>query len=302
MKKIKSTTSRVIVMILLFSLICTPIFADQPNNPSVFDQYLTSKGYNVNSTTTKQENDSTLVQKGNLNSNEYIKILIDKGINFEVKDIYYKKADQIEPNNIKNNVIVDINGEKYVKVKEVVTVNALPAVASNVSGDTRVREVNEGSTQQIDSLSDDFDQFIDGVIMALVGYTHPVMGFVADLAGLFPYPTEQYGWVSAEVTNQYYYTNVWHEVFDFVGFIPMVITESRRTNVKYEQNVINKNTGKSSTQYKWYQAVYYEYSIYYGQLTRNLTEALNMYNAGLRNPEVYRYYTGRVIDNTDILP
>lgn len=138
--------------------------------------------------------------------------------------------------------------------------------------------------------------------MTLIGYTHPLAGFVTALQSLFPYSPQEYGWVSSKTTNQYYYTNVWHEVYDIVGFIPMVITESRRTNVNYSQDVINRYTGKSTSNHKWYQGVYYEYSIYYGQLTRNLNQATSMYNAGLRNPEVYHYSTGLVINNTSILP
>lgn len=293
MKKVNRTLRIFIVILIIFSLNSMPIFASEQKTHNAFDKYLDSKSDNNTLTKTTQDN---------LDSDEYIQLLLDEGINFEVKDVYYKKADLKTLNSVNKKDIIELSGEKYVITNEIVTINSLPEVSIQSQGDTRVRQVIEGSTQQIDSLSDDIEQFLQGSIMVLIGYSHPVMGFVTSLAGLFPYPQEEYGMVNAEVTNQYYYTNVWHEVYDLVGFIPMVITESRRTNVKYEQNIINKYTGASHTEYKWYQGVYYEYSMYYGQLTRNLEEASNMYNAGLRNPEVYRYDTGRVIDNTSILP
>lgn len=302
MKKNKSIISMILVVVLLFSLTCTSIFAGEPDNTSVFAQYLTSKGYNDNLTTTIQEDGSTSVEKNKLNSDEYIQELIDKGIKFEVKDTYYKKADKMKLDEQKNKDVIDIDGEKFVKVEEVVTVNAMPAVAAYAQGDTRLRIVNQGGTQVVGSLSDYFNQFFVGSITALVGYSHPVGGFLTAIIGLFPFSPEEYGWISATTTNQYYYTNNWYEVYDFVGFIPMVITESRRTNVIYDQKVLNKYTGDSESRSATYQGVYYEYSVYYDNYSYCFTSAINMYNAGLRNPDVWQYYTGSVTDRTYLLP
>jgi hypothetical protein len=286
---------------MVFSLACTPIFANETASNSGFDKYLNLKGEN-NKLDIQSERNIGWKSNSNLDSDEYIQMLLNEGIKFEVKDTYYKKADFKMISMASSEDLVELNGKKYVKVDEKVTINKFPVSLAASQGDTRIREVTESSTQVIDSLADDFDQFITGSIFVLASYAHPVGGFVSSLATLFPYNQEEYGWVRAEVLNAYYYTNVWHEVYDIVGYIPMVITESRRTNVKYEQNVTNKYTGASDTEYKWYQAVYYEYSMYYGELTRNLNEAENRYNAGLRNPQIYRYYTGTVIDNTSKLP
>jgi len=302
MKKFNSKISLILVVILLCSLTNTLTFADELNNSSIFDQYLISKGYSDNLPVVMHEKNTTSIEKGNLKSDEYIQMLLDKGISFEVKDIYYRKVNQKNLDKLITNDVIDIYGEKYIKINEVTEVNRSPQLLAYIQGDTRVRQVTAGSSQKVGSLSDNYNQFIQGSIMALIGYSHPVFGFVTAMSGLFPYSPEQYGKVSAEVLNTYAYTNVWHEVYDLVGFVPMVITESRRTNVTYTQSVVNKNTGKTTTNHTDYQGVKYEYSIYYGQLTRNLTQALNMYNAGLRNPEVYYYYTGTVIDNSHVLP
>ena len=304
MEKNKSAISMIIVVILLFSLTGAPIFADEPKSTSALGEYLASKGYNDTSSTTMIENDSTSAKKEKLSSDGYIQTLIDKGIKFEVKDKHYKKADKMKPDELKNKEVIDINGEKYVKVKETLTVNAMPVVevAAYAQGDTNIREVTNNSFQTIDSLEDNYEQFASGFIFALAGYSHPVSGFITALAGLFPYPVEQYGWVLATTTNQYYYTNVWYEVYDIYGFIPMVITESRQTNVNYNQKVVNKLNGYPTTKDKWFTGIYYEYSYNFGYHSLNLAQAVNMYNAGLRTTEVYQYWTGGVVDNTYLLP
>ncbi len=175
-------------------------------------------------------------------------------------------------------------------------------MAAYAQGDTNIREVYNGSFQQIDSREDNYEQFASGSIFALASYLHPLMGFITSLAGLFPYPVEQYGWVSAVTTNSYFYTNVWYEVYDIYGFIPMVITESRDTDVNYSQKVINKLNGYTSTKDKTFNGIYYEYSQNFGYHSVNLAQAVSMYNAGLRTTEVYQYWSGRVVDYTYLLP
>lgn len=296
MKKMNSIISIVVIVMLVFS--GTSVFA----NDFIFDyKYGLEKYLNC-----KTDNDvignTRISDQANITSDEYIKLLLENNVKFEIKDIYYKEtsSEQLEFKN--SNDIVEIDGISYEKTNEVVIRNSLPLTMSDVKGDIRIRQINESTSREIDSINDMYENLAQVSILALVGYAHPVIGFITSLASTIPYSPEVYGWIVSKTTNFYYYTNVWHEVYDFVGYVPMVITESRRTNVKYAQDVTNKNTGETTGTSDFYQAVYYEYSMFYGKLTRNLEEAEARYNAGLKTPNIYRYYSGLVIDNTNILP
>ena len=109
MKKFNSKISLILVVILLFSLTCTLTFADESNNSSIFNQFMNSKGYSDNLTITHEKN-TVSIEKNNLKSDEYIQMLVDKGITFEIKDSYYRKVNQKNLDKLITNDVIDIYG------------------------------------------------------------------------------------------------------------------------------------------------------------------------------------------------
>lgn len=241
-----------------------------------------------------------------MNSDEYIQFLIDNKIDFEITDLYYKKIEDINMtgNTIQN--MLQLNGDYYIESKVKTAKNSIPGLYRYNDGELRVREVKYSLFDVPVDFKEGSLQIMKGtaisVLSGVLSKTHPLIGFILFVADQIPYSEPEYGWISSTVKNNHVDSNVWHEVYDGRDFTVMVITESRMTNVIYNQSVTNKNTGFVTSVAEDFNGIYYQYSIYFGQLTRNLQEALNRYNAGITFPNLYRYSTGTFIDNSIILP
>lgn len=269
---------KVIITLLIAVFITTQVISFAATTPqpvqSGFEQYLTLQD---------TSNRALMKNKKSLSSDAYIQYLKDKGIKFEVTDTYYTSNGKI--------------------AETLIGKNMAPTKAAKAALKTRAREVKEYSSRQnVDKVSNTVQNLVSYSIGILVGKTHPVIAFIYETSNIFAIPKEDIGNTRTETFNYYIYTNVWHEVYSTYGYIPMVINESRRTNLDVYTAITNKRNNTTKSRTKTYNNIYIEYSLYYGKIVRNLQEAENRYNAGLRDPEIYRYNSGSVSNNTSILP
>ncbi len=302
---------KIISLTLVFLIIAnTIVFADSNKNNNTLDEFIYVNEIDIN------------CSRSNFTSNDFIDFLLINNYNFKVKDTYYqkiKKNDVLKP----DQNTIELDGQLYIISRTKIT-DSIELTSSidnqqseynepltqdveieplSLQGDTRLREIYDISgSVSIDTKSGLYESIITQSILVIIGLSHPVGNFISSLASAIPFPTSYYGNVVITTVNSYYDTIVYHEVYDMVGFIPMVITESRRTNMTVHEDVTHKDTGANGTTSKLYNGLKYQYSLYWNELTRNLNEAVARYNAGFRNPKKYSYNTGLVIDNSAMLP
>lgn len=221
--------------------------------------------------------------KKDFNSDDYIKYLTEKGIKFEVTDKYYSNSGKI----------VGTISSKNIEPKRLVKAGLV----------TRAREVKEySSREQVDQVADTAKNLVTYVIGILAEKAHPAIAFINNVGSIFGIKKEDMGDTRIVTYNYYIYNNVWHEVNSTYGYIPMVITQSRRTNLDVYTAITNKKNNRTESTTQAYNNVCNEYSMYYGNIVRNLQEAENRYNAGLRDPEIYNYNSGTIVHNLVTLP
>lgn len=283
------------ILICIFSMVFSSnfVYANEvvDQDLSNLGQYLKSQQINITNS---------------VNSDGYIKYLMENDVDFEIIDSYYEKINTEDIEKNEGQGILYLNGNAYMKSHVSNTRNSIPKSLNNKNGDFRVREVKSSYYNiQVDfknGLYQNLAKQSISIIGGLAGKSHPLVGFIMAAASQIPYSESEYGWMNTTIKNNYVYSDVWHEVYDNRDFTAMVITESRKTNIIFYEDVTNKNTGSVKSALKNYNNIYYQYSKYFGQLTRNTQEALNRYRAGITFPNVYRYNTGTSIDNTHLLP
>lgn len=297
----KKRLSLLLVVILLLTNtmgVSAKNHEDNDNNYG-FETYLEDNSFAI-----KSNNDKN---NGVLNSDDYIRLLLREGIEFEVKDTYYTLADSESSYGYEISEIETIDGLNYVKTNEIITKNQLPESNLTVNyvtpSDVRLREVVESDYRiKVDSKSGIYSVLASTTAIVLIGLKFTLAAAILSFADALYIPYDNIGYTTVDIWNYYRPVSVWHEVYDVVGYIPMVIIETRRTNVKYEYTMVDEDTSQLSASSSVYNGVMYEYGLYFNELTRNLNEAAARYNAGLRNPQIYLYNTGLVIDNSSMLP
>lgn len=227
----------------------------------------------------------------------YVQFIKQQGFDVVVRHRYFVQSTDQE-----------LGDTKYLQIAEVITTNGMSAEAQPLtSGAVRLTEVQPVfySEVEIDRQHNTYATLAGRLIIVLAGMSWPIISFVDALVSSIPFPTTVYGNIVAITQNAFVKFSQWYEVQNSQGnWSPFVVTESRRTNVAFVQNVTRRvapwdmvsassvhNNARNQHSPRW------------GAHTLNFQDAQLRYQLGW-GVQVYRWSDagGTIVNNPSVFP
>jgi len=281
---VKRKVQRIVVGLVITLLLMTSSFNSANTKASLLDEDLLLHNYLAYS---EEHGEEPSVEA-------YVQFIIQQGFDAVVRHRYF----------VQN--LGDTEG--YSQIADVVAINEITAYSQPLmGGSVRLTEVQPVvySQIEIERQHNTYATLAGELITVLTGLRWPIISFVDALMGSIPFPTTVSGNVVAITSHTFVGLSQWYEVQNSQGnWSPFVVTESRRTNVTFTQQVTRLvSPWDTSVASSVHNSARHQYSPRWGAHTLNFQDAHLRYQIGW-GLQVYRWSDpgGTIVYSPSVFP